>query len=144
MPGFPAISGAFIKLSELDELQPGDDIRIEVRDTIWLLDVTVQAAIESKLRADPRIDLYHWERTDDAIIYFVRIKEPDPDADPETQQAGVISAGVIIAAIIGVAAMFTTVTIYKTVNSPGGRVISTMAIAIVIVAALYIFSKVKK
>jgi len=139
----PALPGTFIKLDELDAIVPGDDLRIEVRQEIWLFDDAVAAAIESKIRSDPRLDLYHWERTEDTIIYSVKAIDPDPNATGETQQAA-ISAGVIIAAIIGVAAMFTSVTVYKTVNSPGGKVLSTKTIAVVILAVLYIFSRVKR
>ncbi len=107
-----------IKISEDTPLKPGDEIEIHAkRFGFGIIKDMFGAITEARLRSNPRYDVYDWKIGDDVAIYKVRIKEPAG----EVYKAGIITPGIIIAAIWGVSLMFVSITVYKVVDQPAGK-----------------------
>ena len=126
-----------IELKGNELLYPGDLIELHYR-TIGptFLQAAHVALIEKKINAGPRFVWTSQEYKDNnRIIFRVRVVEPKP-AEPQLQQAGIVSAAValsVLTALIGGVIWLTRDAVYKIVESPAGKIgvagLGTMGIA---------------
>jgi len=140
----------WVKIGRNEKLKPGDRLMIKLAPRFAWLGKTVNAytmaARIEKFESDPRFDVKRWNYLDDGIQLEIDVIGPDPSQPPLLASA-VITAGVIIAALLGIAAIAVSAIVYKivdraadSVETPGGAfAASSLALGTVAVAGIILY-----
>lgn len=148
-----------IEITEDTPLQPGDKLEIHFKTVglSWIQLAQTYFINKTLKKKYPNFEIQDWgvDADKNTIVFKVLVLDPNilKPEEPQVQQASVITAGVIIAVILGVLApiawYFTVSGIYKltekALESPTGKIALGAATGIVTaILAIVILSYVKK
>lgn len=136
-----------------EPLQPGDKIEMHFKafGPNWIyLRASELALLEWRLRLkNPDYELLEWQNPGDELILTFRIKEP-AESGPQIQQAGIGTAAVIAAIVIGggLFAWLSLDKVYKITDSPAGKIAlagtGSLGIAVLVIAVLLLLRNYKE